>query len=157
MLIGANADRVGPLQVTLIEEIVFVQPPVAPGEISWDAPVQGVVTLRLPKARVLRDLTVRLVGKQEIEWPNDGRPREAGTIFTKTIELVGEKDTQLDKGEHTFAFTINVPSTSAPYERCRWGKVKHAVVAKAKLAGGGPLSAEVSSKEQPCYVIVKVR
>lgn len=140
----------------LIEEIAFVQPPIRPDEIGWDAPVQGLVTLWLPKTCILRDLTVELVGKQEIDWPDHARSREVSVTLSKQINLIGPQNTQLGKGGHTFTFTISIPSTSAPYERCKWGKVQHAIVAKAKLAGGGQLSTEVVSQAQPCYVVVNV-
>ncbi len=123
----------GVRQVAVLEEIVFVQPPAGPNDDNGDTLVQGAVMLWLHTSRILLELTVRVVGEQAIQWPSHARPREASTILSRQIDLLEGKARQLDKGEHTFTFTISVPSTSAPYERCKWGKVKHAIVAKATV------------------------
>ena len=120
-------------------------------ELSWSL---RSVTLYLPKKRSLSNLTVRLVGRQDISW-GDSRPYETGICLDKLVELFpGKNEVDLDKGEHKFAFSIIVPSSSASCERCPHGRVRHTVVAKAK--GLGQLGGDVLSTEKPLFLIVNV-
>lgn len=57
----------------------------------------------------------------------------------------------LEKGEHTFAFSILVPSSTPTYERCPHGRVRHIVTARAK--GLGPMHSDVVSEEKPITLI----
>lgn len=66
----------------------------------------------------------------------------------------GKEEVTLDKGEHTFAFSIICPSSTACCEKCLWGRVRHTVVAKAK--GLGQLGSDVLSAEKPLFLIVNV-
>lgn len=112
------------------------------------------VSLYLPKKRTLNHLTVRLVGRQDISW-GDSRPYESNICLDKEVALFsGNEEVTLDKGEHTFAFSIICPSSTACCEKCLWGRVRHTVVAKAK--GLGQLGSDVLSAEKPLYLIVNV-
>lgn len=62
-----------------------------------------------------------------------------------------DKETLLGKGEHTFEFLIIVPSSTASYERCQHGRVRHSIMAKAKGPG-----LELSD-EKPLFLVVNVR
>ncbi|KAK4702557.1 hypothetical protein P7C70_g3666, partial [Phenoliferia sp. Uapishka_3] len=139
------------LHLSLTEELLYLHP--APeGTPTEDPWVSGNVTLWLPKARNLRHLTVRLLGKMEIAWP-DNRPYESAIVLDKLVTLFEEdKDVLLSKGEHTFAFSIIVPSSTATYERCAFGRVRHSVTAKAK--GLGAMGGDVISNEKTLFLIV---
>ncbi|KAM0748179.1 hypothetical protein T439DRAFT_328164 [Meredithblackwellia eburnea MCA 4105] len=138
------------LHVSLVEELLYLHP--SPEGPSDDPLVSGTVTLTLPKAKAVRHLTVRLLGKQDIGWP-DGTPYESGHILDKVVSLVeSDQDVLLAKGTHTFTFSIIVPSQSATYERCRYGRVRHSVIAKAK--GIGSMGGDVVSNERVLFLIV---
>lgn len=97
---------------------------------------------------------MRLVGRQDISW-GDSKPYESGVCLDKEVALFSGKDeVVLEKGEHQFAFSIIVPSSTACCERCSWGRVRHSVVAKAK--GLGHLNGDVLSTEKPLFLIVNV-
>ena len=71
---------------------------------------------------------MRLLGKQEIHWPGV-RPMESTDCLDKDVTLCDELgDVPLDKGEHTFEFQILVPSSTPPYEKSQYGRVRHTVV-----------------------------
>ncbi|KAI5477091.1 Immunoglobulin E-set domain protein [Pseudohyphozyma bogoriensis] len=137
------------LRVTIAEEILFLHP--ADGETPTEDPwLSGSVTLWLPKARTLKQLTVRLQGRQDIGYP-DGRPYESAITLDKVVSLL-EKDLELEKGEHTFAFSIIVPSSTGPYERCQHGRLRHTVVAKAEGIGG--MGGDIVSNTKQLFLIV---
>lgn len=90
----------------------------------------------------------------DIGWP-DNRPYETTTSLDKEVRLFEhDKDVLLPKGEHTFSFQIIVPSTTATYERCPFGRVRHTVVAKAK--GLGSMGGDIVSNEKTLFLIVNV-
>lgn len=90
-----------------------------------------------------------------------------------------DKDQIFEKGEHTFAFSMIVTSSageltlggtfgepsahtrplchttsSAPYERCQYGRTRHFVIARA--AGLGALGGDIVSNEKELFLIVNV-
>lgn len=90
-------------------------------------------------------------GKADIGWPESAY--ESGISLDKNVSLFEtEVETVLEKGEHTFSFSIIVPSSTAPYERCSYGRVRHSLIAKAK--GLGAMGTDVVSEEKPLYLIV---
>ncbi|GAA5989614.1 hypothetical protein JCM10908_000553 [Rhodotorula pacifica] len=138
------------LHLSLVEDVFFLHP--APEGPTYDEHVQGTVTLTLPKARTLRHLTVRLVGQYNIGW-TDSTPYEGGTCLERTVSLLKEgEEVQLEKGEHTFEFTLIVPASAACYERCQYGRIRHVVSAKAK--GLGPMNSDIVSIDKPMYLVV---
>ncbi|GAA5897062.1 hypothetical protein JCM8208_006157 [Rhodotorula glutinis] len=139
------------LHISLAQDVFFLHP--SPGdEPSDDEIIQGTVSLYLPKARSLKHLTVRLVGRYDIGWP-DSTPYESGVCLERTVSLIqGGEAAQLGKGEHTFEFIIIIPASAACYERCQYGRVRHMITAKAK--GLGPMGGDILSNEKPVFLIV---
>ncbi|GAA5879422.1 hypothetical protein JCM3774_005236 [Rhodotorula dairenensis] len=138
------------LHLSLVEDVFFLHP--APEGPTYDEHVRGTVTLFLPKPRTLKHLTVRLVGQYNIGW-TDNTPYESGTCLERTVSLLNEgEEVQLERGEHTFEFTLIVPATAACYERCQYGRVRHVITAKAK--GLGPMNSDIVSIDKPTYFVV---
>ena len=125
----------------------------------------------------MEDPTLRIVRLPGEGEQSSAELAEVGLTFSlgQSIELVAEdKDTVLEKGEHVFAFSMIVPSSSgalrsallggtrltistrntAPYERCQYGRVRHFVTAKAR--GLGTLGGDVHSNEKELFLIVNV-
>ncbi|KAM0748149.1 hypothetical protein T439DRAFT_382626 [Meredithblackwellia eburnea MCA 4105] len=145
---------------------------------THDPMVRGTVVLWLPKPRTIKQLTVRCMAHQTIAWPN--RPHEMSSPLDKSVHLIGTEsgagtdaygvngsnagthddhsdDTPghglfLEKGQHTFSFSIIIPSSSATSERCPYGRIRQSVWAEAKGIGG-ILGGEVKSKEVPFYLV----
>ncbi|ORY92839.1 hypothetical protein BCR35DRAFT_298408 [Leucosporidium creatinivorum] len=139
------------LKVDFAEELLYLHPQAEEGRPTHDPSVEGTVTLYLPKARALNHLSIKLTGRTDLGWKT--RPYESFVCLEKSIELVAEdKDRMLEKGEHVFAFSMIVPSASAPYERCQYGRVRHFVVAKAR--GLGNLGGDIHSNEKELFLIV---
>ncbi|KAK4052372.1 hypothetical protein OIV83_002174 [Microbotryomycetes sp. JL201] len=158
------------IKVKLAEQIVYLFPKQSGGIPDWDNSIDGTVALFLPKPRRLRHLTIKLVGKTDVQWTN--KAYETFKVLEKTIDLVTDNPDDdgiaLEKGEHVFAFSILVPSNSrasplslraralgtgkltftpmgvltASYERCHYGRTRYFVQATAKglAAFGGDLS-----------------
>ncbi|TNY20512.1 hypothetical protein DMC30DRAFT_416925 [Rhodotorula diobovata] len=138
------------LHISLVEDVFFLHPG-PPEQPSEDEMIRGTVTLFLPKARSLKHLTVRLVGRYDIGWP-DSSPYESGVCLERTVSLIQEgEDAQLGKGEHTFEFIIIVPASAACYERCQYGRVRHTITAKAK--GLGPMGGDIVSSPKDAFLI----
>lgn len=118
------------------------------------------MTLWLPKPRTLRHLSVQLLGRQDIGWA-DNRPYETSIILDREVTLhdsLGAKEEQahlkLDKGEHTFEFSILVPSSTPTYERSPYGRVRHRVIAKSR--GLGKMGTDCTSVEKELFLVVNV-
>ncbi|ORY81213.1 hypothetical protein BCR35DRAFT_304059 [Leucosporidium creatinivorum] len=144
------------LNVTLAEELLFLRPS-PPGEPSEDPVLEGTVILYLPKKRVLNNLTVRLLGRQDISF-GDLRASESSISLDKEVTLnlhdhdQRDREAVLDKGEHRWDFSIIVPSSTPCHERCNWGRVKHTVTATAK--GLGQLGGDVVSPAKSVVLVV---
>ncbi|BGP16113.1 hypothetical protein JCM10213v2_004107 [Rhodosporidiobolus nylandii] len=139
------------LQISLAQDVFFLHPS-PEGTPTDDELVTGSVTLWLPKARTLRHLTVRLIGRYDIGW-NDSTPYESGVCLERTVSLLQEgEEISLEKGEHVFEFIIIVPANSACYERCQYGRVRHSITAKAK--GLGMAGGDLLSSEKACFLII---
>lgn len=84
----------------------------------------------------------------------ENRPIESSVVLDREVTLhdslsskADDDDTahlKLQKGEHTFEFSLLVPSSTPTYERSSWGRVRHRVIAKAKGLGafGGDITEE---------------
>ncbi|GAA5899208.1 hypothetical protein JCM6882_009284 [Rhodosporidiobolus microsporus] len=133
------------LEISIAQDVFFLHPS-PEGVPTNDELVTGTVRLWLPKPRTLKHLTVRLVGRYDIGWP-DRAPYESGTCLDRTVSLVqGDEELQLGKGEHVFEFIFVVPDNTACYERCQYGRVRQSLTAKAQglgITGGDLLSNEV--------------
>lgn len=89
-------------------------------------------------------------GKADIGWPESAY-ESAISLDKKVSFFDNEEETVLEKGHHTFSFSIIVPSSTSPYERCSYGRVRHFVVAKAK--GLGAMGSDIVSDEKPLFLI----
>ncbi|ORY80773.1 hypothetical protein BCR35DRAFT_304355 [Leucosporidium creatinivorum] len=148
------------LEVHLLEHQLFLKPSIDENTPTNDPVVQGTVTLLLPKARTLRHLAVRVLGRQDIGW-SDNRPYESSIVLDREVTLHDSLSSKsddddahlrLERGEHTWEFSIIVPSSTPTYERSPWGRVRHRVVARAK--GLGKLGSEVTSVEKELMLVV---
>ncbi|ORY81228.1 hypothetical protein BCR35DRAFT_304079 [Leucosporidium creatinivorum] len=151
---GGFFSRVGLAQPTLkvtLDEAVHFLHPTPKGEPSDDPVVSGSIMLYLPKARTLEGLTVRLVGRQDINF-GDMRASESSISLDKEVTLNIRQNAVLEKGEHRFGFSLIIPSSTACFERCNWGRVKHTVTATAK--GLGQLGGDVVSPAVRLALIV---
>lgn len=101
---------------------------------------------------MLNNLTVRLLGRQDISF-GDLRASESSISLDREVTLDVDQ-TLLEKGEHSFNFSIIVPSSTPCHERCNWGRVRHTVVATAK--GLGQLGGDVVSPAQSVVLVVNV-
>lgn len=158
------------VQISLHEELLFLHP-TPTGAPAEDPILQGTyvcsagfgrpsrfadlsrtvsVTLYLPKRRVLEELTVHLLGRQSILL---GDQHESSDSLSKEVSLCAE-NVALEKGEHQFAFSIIVPSSTPCWEKCTYGRVKHTVQARAK--GLGQLGGDVESVPHKLALIVNV-
>ncbi|KAL8286782.1 hypothetical protein RQP46_004310 [Phenoliferia psychrophenolica] len=138
------------LKLAVEEEMLYLHPVSEDGP-SEDPSIWGIVTLFLPKPRTLKSLTVRLVGTQIIGW-NGVYPYEETTSLFKTVSLIPEgEDAHLDKGGHTFTFSLIVPSSTPSHERCEHGRVRHTIRAKAK--GIGAMGGDIETSETQLFLI----
>ncbi|KAK4057094.1 hypothetical protein OIO90_001994 [Microbotryomycetes sp. JL221] len=132
------------IKVSLAEKLVYLFPKPQGAIPDHDNSIEGTVTLTVPKPKTLKTLQVKLTGKTDVQWTN--RAYETFKSLEKTVELVTDNQgIHLEPGTHLFAFTILVPSNSAPSERCHWGRTRYTVSALAKgLASfGGDLAHSV--------------
>ncbi|KDQ13742.1 hypothetical protein BOTBODRAFT_188439 [Botryobasidium botryosum FD-172 SS1] len=117
------------LRLTLQQSFFFLHP-----NSPRDLVVRGYVVLGLPKPKEIKSITVRLVGHYNVLFPDS--TYETGDIFEKHVTIDMPSDGyRMQKGEHSFAFTIPIPHTCAPYERCRYGRTWHRIYAVAKGPG----------------------
>ncbi|KAK4056232.1 hypothetical protein OIO90_002675 [Microbotryomycetes sp. JL221] len=136
-LLGKLLGNTAQLQVGLRESQLFLHPV---ANASQDTPtndplLHGTVTLILAKRQTVHRLTVKVIGKQTLYLP--GHSKEETIVLERKVSLHDDDNSglDLDKGAHKFAFTILIPSSTPPYERCQFGKVRHYVVAKASGLG----------------------
>lgn len=68
------------------------------------------------------------------------------------VYLQSSKDERLyEKGEHAFSFTLVIPSSTAPFERCAHGRIIHTIQAVAQ--GDGMTSSNIEAS-RPIYLVV---
>ncbi|KAH7098646.1 hypothetical protein BKA62DRAFT_642042, partial [Auriculariales sp. MPI-PUGE-AT-0066] len=101
--------------------------PHGPDETFW-----GTVVLSLPKSRQFTSLLVTLSAPYVLNIP--GHAQETGTLFESHCPI--DIPQKLDKGEHSFAWALNVARSAAPYERSPFGTVRHKLVAVAEGPSG---------------------
>lgn len=138
-VLGVGSGRRPTLKIQPYQGIFHLHPPGA-NELEYltpDAPdahdtLLGQVVLSLPKPREFTCLTVRLVAHYTLTLP--GQPVEKGTLGS--WETDAKIPRHLDKGEHTFAWSLKVPRSSPPYERCPFGRVYYKLVAVADSPAG---------------------
>ncbi|ORY91747.1 hypothetical protein BCR35DRAFT_349523 [Leucosporidium creatinivorum] len=135
------------IKVTLEQEMIFVRP--SPSATPSDDPLlRGTVVLSLPKRRAIRAIRIKLEALSDVYGGIDF-PYETEKILEKSLhmELDGEV---LEAGNHAFGFAFILPSSSAVYQRCSYGRCRHFVRATVDYAG--PL--KTSSSSSPIAVWV---
>ncbi|KZV94419.1 hypothetical protein EXIGLDRAFT_835018 [Exidia glandulosa HHB12029] len=95
-----------------------------PDETFW-----GNVVLSLPKPREIKSLVVKLNAHYSVAVP--GHSTETGILNTWECDI--SVPPTLEKGEHSFAWSLRVPRSSAPYERCAFGRVYYKLLAVATV------------------------
>ncbi|BGP01253.1 Proteophosphoglycan ppg4 [Rhodotorula toruloides ATCC 204091] len=139
------------LRISTIEDVFFVHP-AAEGVPTDSERLRGHVSLWLPKARSIKDLSVRFFARYDIAWP-DTTPYESGVCLERTVSLVNDgEEMQLDKGEHTFEFIVHIPPSTPPYERSIYGRVRAGCQAVARSLG--PLGSDLLTPERRIYICV---
>ncbi|GAA5820947.1 hypothetical protein JCM11251_001889 [Rhodosporidiobolus azoricus] len=146
------------LDIEVAEDVVYLRPSVdeIPAE---DEMLKGVVHMWLPKPRRLKGLTVRMIGKYDIEWPSSaGRtpPYEKGVLFERTLDLLGENEAvELDKGGHTFEFMFFIPASTACWERCIHGRIRYSLHSTALLSSTTSFASSTSltSDSKTIYLV----
>lgn len=76
---------------------------------------------------------------------------ESGETIATEVYLQENPNQLYPSGTHTFVFTLIVPSSTAPYERCEHGKIEHRVVAVAEAEGFTKPKVEASA---PIHLVV---
>lgn len=104
---------------------------------SNDSLLQGRLTLRLAKAKRIKSLSVRLVSTYNIEFGEPDYRCESGQTTVSEVSLLETDGTNRVwvKGEHSFLFTLVIPSSTAPFQRCEFGSIEHKIVAVAEGDG----------------------
>ncbi|KAF8336337.1 uncharacterized protein EI90DRAFT_161422 [Cantharellus anzutake] len=104
--------------------------------------LSGTFSLKLTRKRRFKWIRLKLVRFYEIFYPEEESARwthnfESGAHTESEVVLLDEKDGKisLGKGAHDFPFALPVPSTSAPRENCRHGRISHRLIAVAKADG----------------------
>lgn len=115
-----NRPRVS---VTLSEDLAFIHPNIPEDTPSRDPLVTGTVLVSLPNPKAVSTIVVELVGLTDISagpsWPHESTE----TIHKElAIDLHGE---ELPAGKHAFNFSFLLPSNTAPYQRCQYGRTRH--------------------------------
>ncbi|EJD36276.1 hypothetical protein AURDEDRAFT_188430 [Auricularia subglabra TFB-10046 SS5] len=137
MFTGLLGGRRPTIKIQPYQDIFHLHPPsahershapVTDGEeIFW-----GTVALSLPSSREFDSLLVKLVGHYTLALP--GHPTEIGVFGEWETNIPIPR--RLDKGEHSFAWSLRIPRSSAPYERCLFGKIDYKLVAVADGPAG---------------------
>ncbi|ORY91766.1 hypothetical protein BCR35DRAFT_299089 [Leucosporidium creatinivorum] len=137
MAIKALFNRSPSLSVTLSEELLFVHPTYQEPEeptpgFSRDPMLLGTALLSLPSPRAVSRIKVVFEGLTDAS-AGSGYPYETTTSLCKELEL-DLKGEVVEAGKHAFNFSFIVPSSTAPYQRCNYGRTRHSVKATATFA-----------------------
>ncbi|SCV70741.1 BQ2448_3503 [Microbotryum intermedium] len=113
------------LKLTLEQEMLFVRPPTCPTAPPSDDPfLRGTVLLSLPKPRLCKRLRVVIEGLADA-FGGLGFPYESTTTLKKEVTLDLKESGLLEAGEHLMRFEVLVPSSTAVFQRCSHGRVRH--------------------------------
>ncbi|SCV70729.1 BQ2448_3491 [Microbotryum intermedium] len=126
------------ISVTLAQETVYVHPMCVDEPWQDSAPsrepiVSGTVLLSLPSAKAVNRIKVVLEGLCDA-FGGYVSPYEKSTTMHKEVfvDLNGEV---LPAGNHAFNFSFIIPSNTAVYQNCNFGRVRHFVKATACFTG----------------------
>ncbi|KZV98613.1 hypothetical protein EXIGLDRAFT_763295 [Exidia glandulosa HHB12029] len=144
-LVGPKAS----VKLQPYQSVLYLHPLKEYEHLDSDAPPKdqvfwGNVTLSLPKPREIKSLVVKLVAYYTVAIPN--QPSESGVLTEYFCNL--NTPHKLDKGDHTFAWSLTIPRNAAPYERCSFGRVYHRLQAVVEGPSG------TLKEEIPLEVIV---
>lgn len=115
-----NRPRVS---VTLGEDMAFIHPNIIEDLPSRDPLVTGTVLVSLPSPKAVSTITVELVGLTDVSAGPSWSHESTETINKKlAIDLHGE---ELPAGKHAFNFSFLLPSNTAPFQRCTYGRTRH--------------------------------
>lgn len=106
--------------------------------------VSGYAILKLTAPKQVKSFTISLVGVEDIGFPLRGYESHTYLEQELTLPLSLGDHAELPAGTYPFPYSFKVPGTSAPFQRCRYGRTRTKVVAKAKGAGimGGTVEAD---------------
>ncbi|KAM0745994.1 hypothetical protein T439DRAFT_330189 [Meredithblackwellia eburnea MCA 4105] len=132
------------VQVTVEQDTIFVRPTADPSFPSEDPEIRGTVLVTMPTRRAVKSINVVFEGLCDA-YGGPGFPYESSTTLSKRLDLDLE-GTVLEAGNHSFNFSFIVPSSTAVYQRCTFGRVRHYIKATLNCASG--LSSSFASA--PC-------
>ncbi|SCZ99162.1 BZ3500_MvSof-1268-A1-R1_Chr7-1g09419 [Microbotryum saponariae] len=131
------------LKLTLEQEMLFVRPPTCPSAPPSDDPfLRGTVLLSLPKPRLCKRLRVVIEGLADA-FGGLGFPYESTTTLRKEVVLDLKENGMLEAGDHLMRFEMLVPSSTAVFQRCSHGRVRHSV--RAFLDFPTPIPTSIST------------
>ncbi|KAH8924523.1 hypothetical protein BT69DRAFT_1261304 [Atractiella rhizophila] len=121
------------LKLAVYPNVVFVHPTPSldPSAPTNDPVIQGNVDLHLSQPRKVKEVVVVLKTFSSLSFPD----KNTFTVPLLEKELKIEIGRELEKGDHSFVFSFIIPSSAAPYERCRYGRIWSKVTATAKCPG----------------------
>ncbi|KZV93252.1 hypothetical protein EXIGLDRAFT_835886 [Exidia glandulosa HHB12029] len=116
------------------QNVLFLHPPNDHDaeQQQQDHVLWGTIALALPKSREVHSVVVQLVAYYTLAIP--GHAAESGILAEYSTELTVSR--MLDKGEHTFAWSLAIPRTAPSQERCSFGRVYHRLHAIVDCANG---------------------
>ncbi|KAF8311388.1 hypothetical protein DL93DRAFT_2046860, partial [Clavulina sp. PMI_390] len=100
-----------------------------------DSTIRGRLVITLSKPRRVTSITVRLVCQYAVTG-SEKDFRQSGQVVISNAQLQprGLANSDLPRGQHEYEFILVIPSSSAPSEKSRRGKVSYEVVATADYA-----------------------
>lgn len=109
-----------------------------------DTTVSGSAMLKLTAPKPVKAFTVSLIGVEEIAFALRGSETYTYMDQELTLPLSLGAHAELQPGTYAFPWSFKVPGSSVPHQRCRYGRTRVKVVARAKGAGtlGGTVEAE---------------
>ncbi|KAH7098647.1 hypothetical protein BKA62DRAFT_660561 [Auriculariales sp. MPI-PUGE-AT-0066] len=138
-LIGHKAS----LKLKPYQNVLFVHPPKPFEQLQFDSDAPpppptgqrlvGNVTLDLPKAREVSSLVVKLVASYTLSNPGSSSV-ENGILAEYQTRLSIPQ--HLEKGEHTFSWSLEVPQSAAAQCRCAYGRISQRLHAIAEGPNG---------------------
>ncbi|KAK4056513.1 hypothetical protein OIO90_002360 [Microbotryomycetes sp. JL221] len=137
------------LSVKLSEDFAFVHPSCDPDWPTRDPILHGSAILTLSSARQVSEIKVVLEGLSDAYGGSGSSYESTQTLYKELV--LDLKDELFEAGTHAFEFSFIVPSNTAVYQRCVFGRVRHSIKATAKFPGR--FSPSVSSSPANVYLV----
>ncbi|KAH7098075.1 hypothetical protein BKA62DRAFT_773683 [Auriculariales sp. MPI-PUGE-AT-0066] len=123
-LVGRRA--ITSMKLVPYEGVLFIHPPRDLELLEDNSPpldhlFHGTVILHAHKRCEISSIVVKLVAYYTVSLP--GEEPEDGVLAEYPCALNSPR--YLDKGDNIFAWSLRIPRTAAPYERCAYGRVHH--------------------------------